>query len=259
MTKVVNEETAVAIKEQHEVSTEVEVLLGYEDEDQSDIIIPRVKMIQSLSPERKDKTADEGDIINSLTLEKLNGSNFIPIFKFSNNIDWIPRDEGGGFKCKANDGKRGVDLEGNMKLCKQCKRNEFDNTKQGKDAFPQCTKYMNFFGFVEGQAIPIILSFAKTNYGEGKKLFSLCKVTMQNMFNHKYTFVAKEMKRNGNEWFNIDITQAGPTTKEERQRALDYYHNFKDLQFKYDEEESSREPNSASDEASEEEVANAEI
>ena len=59
--------------------------MGFEDEEAGDVIIPRVKVIQTLSPERKEKQADEGDIINSLTKEKLNGKVFIPAFKFNNN------------------------------------------------------------------------------------------------------------------------------------------------------------------------------
>ena len=72
--------------------------MGFEDEDAGDVIIPRVKVIQTLSPERKDKIAEEGDIINSLTKEKLNGRVFIPVFKFNNNVWWKDRSEGGGIQ-----------------------------------------------------------------------------------------------------------------------------------------------------------------
>ena len=70
--------------------------MGFEDEEAGDVIIPRVKVIQALSPERKDKIADEGDIINSLTKEKLNDKTFVPVFKFNNNVWWRDRSEGGG-------------------------------------------------------------------------------------------------------------------------------------------------------------------
>ena len=157
--------------------------MGFEDEDAGDVIIPRVKVIQTLSPERKDKIAEEGDIINSLTKEKLNGKVFIPVFKFNNNVWWKDRSEGGGIQCMARDGKVGSTSDGSTVLCTQCRRCEFDNSKTGKDSLPTCTKYINFFGFFEGERMPIILSFSKTSYNEGKKLYSLAKVTMQNMFN----------------------------------------------------------------------------
>ena len=54
-----------------------------------------------------EKIADEGDIINSLTKEKLNGKKFIPVFKFNNNVWWRDRNDGGGINCIAQDGKMG--------------------------------------------------------------------------------------------------------------------------------------------------------
>lgn len=209
--------------------------LGFEDEDSGDMIIPRVKVINALSPERKDKVADEGDIINSLTKEKVNGFMFIPVFKFNNNICWIPRNEGGGIKCIARDGKKGTDIAGKSLLCASCRRCEFDNSKQGKEAIPTCTKYINFFGFFSGSRIPIILSFAKTNYAEGKKLYSLAKVTMQNMFNYGYTLQSKQISKNGNEWYIISVAAAGPTSDEDRAFALQLYKAYRNnMSFRYD-------------------------
>ncbi len=204
-----------------------EVPMGFEDEEAGDMIIPRVKIVQSLSPERKEKVAEEGDIINSLTKEKLNGKVFIPVFKFNNNIDWRERADGGGMLCIARDGKVGEASDGTHLLCVTCKRCDFDNTKQGKDALPKCTKYINFFGFLAGERMPIILSFAKTNYNEGKKLYSLAKVTMQNMWNYGYALNEKTMAKNGNEWFIINTTPVGATSDDDKEFALGLYKSFR--------------------------------
>lgn len=201
--------------------------LGYEDEEPGDMIIPRVKVINALSPERKEKKADEGDIINSLTCDKLNGKTFVPVFKFNNNIDWKDRSEGGGIRCIARDGRCGVTSDGSTAMCASCKRCEFDNTKQGKEALPKCTKYINFFGFFAGERIPVILSFAKTNYNEGKKLYSLAKVTMQNMWHHGYVLSEKKMAKANNEWYNIQAVAAGPTNTEDRAYATELYKSFR--------------------------------
>jgi len=209
------------------IATATDAPLGFEDEDPTDMIVPRIKVIQTLSPERKDKEADEGDIINSLTKEKYNGKTFIPVFKFNNNVDWRDRSEGGGILCIARDGKVGERSDGSRQLCASCKRCDFDNTKQGKEALPKCTKYINFFGFFEGERMPIILSFAKTNYNEGKKLYSLAKVTMQNMFNYGYTLNEKTMAKGGNEWYIITASPAGATSNEDREYATSLYHSFR--------------------------------
>lgn len=214
------------------------VPMGFEDEEAGDMIIPRIKVIQTLSPERKDKIAEEGDIINSLTKEKLNGKKFIPVFKFNNNIDWKDRSDGGGILCIARDGKVGEKSDGTKLMCVACKRCEFDNTKQGKDAIPKCTKYINFFGFFEGERMPIILSFAKTSYNEGKKLYSLAKVTMQNMWNYGYTLTEKLQAKNGNEWYIITATPAGASSEEDREFGLSlfkaYRNSLNDLAFDLD-------------------------
>lgn len=210
-----------------EVSMQVEAPMGFEDEEAGDMIIPRIKIVQTLSPERKDKLAEEGNIINSLTKEKLNGKVFIPVFKFNNNIDWIDRSEGGGIRCMAKDGKLGEKSDGTKVMCASCKRCEFDNTKQGKDAAPKCTKYINFFGFFAGERMPIILSFSKTSYNEGKKLYSLAKVTMQNMWNYGYALNEKLLAKNGNEWYIITATPNGATDADDREFGLALYKMYR--------------------------------
>jgi hypothetical protein len=217
---VVKEETT-------ELANQTGMPLGFEDDDANDMIIPRVKVIQTLSPERKDKIANEGDIINSLTKEKLNGKVFIPVFKFNNNIWWRDRSEGGGIRCIARDGKLGTMSDGTTLLCASCKRCEFDNTKQGKESLPTCTKYINFFGFFAGERMPIILSFAKTSYNEGKKLYSLAKVTMQNMWNYGYTLNEKLQAKGGNEWFICVPTPAGATEESDREFGLSLYKMYR--------------------------------
>ena len=201
--------------------------LGFEDEDAGDVIIPRIKVVQTLSPEAKEKIAEEGDIINSLTKERYNGRVFVPVFKFNSHIDWIDRADGGGIRCIARDGKVGEQSDGKRVVCTQCRRCEFDNSKQGREAVPKCTKYINFFGFFEGERMPIILSFAKTNFNEGKKLYSLAKVTMQNMWNHGYVLKEKQMSKNNNDWFIITVTPNGATSDEDRAFAITLYQGFR--------------------------------
>lgn len=214
--------------------------LGFEEEEADDVIIPRVKVIQTLSPERKDKVAEEGDIINSLTKERLNGKVFIPVFKFNNNVWWKDRSEGGGIQCMARDGKVGTLSDGTTQLCSVCRRCEFDNTKQGKEALPTCTKYINFFGFFAGERMPIILSFSKTCYNEGKKLYSLAKVTMQNMWNFGYRLDEKMLAKAGNEWYVPSMTAAGPTDEADREFALNlfkaYRNKMQDVAYDMDEQ-----------------------
>lgn len=209
------------------LATQNSTPMGFEDENEGDMIIPRIKVINALSPECKDRSADEGDILNSLTKDKLNSLVFIPVFKFNSNILWKPRNEGGGISCHARDGKTGNVSDGTTLICNACRKNEFDNTKTGRESFPTCTKYINFFGFIAGERIPIILSFSKTNYNEGKKMYSLAKVTMQNMWHYGYTLDSKKLAKNGNEWYNIVVAAAGASTDEDRAFGTQLYQSFR--------------------------------
>lgn len=225
-------------KEQEDLALQTGTPMGFEDEDADDVIVPRVKVIQTLSPECRAREADEGDIINSLTKEKLNGKVFVPVFKFNNNVWWRDRSDGGGIQCIARDGRNGQLSDGTLMTCAQCRRCEFDNTKQGREAMPTCTKYINFFGFFAGERAPIILSFSKTCYNEGKKLYSLAKVTMQNMWNFGYTLNEKKMAKSGNEWFVPVMAAAGPTSAEDREFGLALYKmyrsNIQDMAYDMD-------------------------
>lgn len=224
----------IEVKNQSMLATQSEAPMGFEDEDEDDVIVPRIKIVNALSPERKEKLADEGDIINSLTKEKYTGKVFIPVFKFTNVIKWKDRADGGGIEAISRDGKIMVPMDGGAPY-PVGKLAEFDNSKQGKDAIPTHVKYMNFFGFFEGERMPIVLSFAKTNYAEGKKLFSLAKVQMQNMWNFGYALNPKAMSKAGNDWFNISVAPAGPTSEEDREFALNVYQMFKGkMDFAFD-------------------------
>ena len=86
---------------------------------------------------------------------------------------------------------------------------------------------INFFGFFEGERMPIILSFGKTNFNEGKKLYSLAKVTMQNMWNYGYVLNEKLQAKGGNEWYIIVPVAAGASNDEDRAFAHELYTSFR--------------------------------
>lgn len=240
-------------------ATQSDAPMGFEDEDDGDFIVPRIKIVNTLSPERKDKIAEEGDIINSLTKEKLNGKVFIPVFKFNNNIWWKPRAEGGGILCIARDGKLGQMSDGTTLLCATCRKCEFDNTKQGREAIPVCTKYINFFGFFAGERMPIILSFSKTGFSEGKKLYSLAKVTMQNMWHYGYTLGNKLMSKAGNDWYNIVVSAAGASSEADRAYGLQLFQTFRNRELKFDIDDTQDSDNTGPSMASESALENTEF
>jgi len=199
------------------------VAYGFEETKSEDILIPRVKVINALSPERIEGTANEGDILNSLTKEALNGKRFIPIKQYYSNIEWNPdRNADTRIFCRSSDGRIGFNGT-NTLVCANCKRNQFDNTKTGKDSQPKCTAYLNFLGFFEGSPMPVILSFAKTNYNEGKKMLSIAKSLRASLWNYAYTLSSKKITKDRNTWYIITPMMAGDTDIATRTLAFELY------------------------------------
>lgn len=200
-------------------------IMGFEETKAEDIIIPRIKVINALSPERQEGIAQEGDVINSLTKETVIGKKFIPIKQYYSNIEWAERGADSRIICRSFDGRIGEDENG-AKACAQCKRNQFDNTKQGKEAQPKCTAYLNFLGFFEGEPMPVVLSFAKTNYNEGKKLLSIARSLRTSIWNYGYLLKSQKVTKDRNAWYNISIALAGETSQEDRQLAYQLYKTY---------------------------------
>lgn len=214
---------------------------GFEDSNQEDIVIPRLKVINALSPERKDKIAEEGDIVNSLTKEIIGSTDrFVPVKQYYTNIEWNPdRDGDQRIFCRSFDGRIGTDFEGITYACATCKKNKFDNTKEGKEAQPSCTSYMNFLGFMVGNPMPLILSFAKTNYNEGKKMLSIAKSLMKSIWSYGYILEGKEITKGKNSWFIITSKLAEPTDAATQAMAVQIFKTVAAMPINADYEDAS--------------------
>lgn len=205
---------------------------GFEETDSKDIVIPRIKVINALSPERIDGKNEEGDLINSLTGEDVKGKRFIPVKQYYSNIHWNPdRDAEPRMFCRSFDGRVGQNDDG-VCVCSQCRKNQFDNTKTGKDAQPQCTSYLNFLGFFEDSPMPVVLSFARTNYNEGRKMLSIAKSMRTAIWNYAYVIDTTLVTKGKNRWYNMVPAMAGPTTTEQRALAFDFFNSINVTEIK---------------------------
>lgn len=213
------------------------LIYGFEETRNEDIIIPRIKVINALSPERQDGLAAEGDVINSLTVESVVGKKFIPIKQYYSNIWWNPdRNADNRVICRSLDGRIG-NGEGVTLGCAQCKKNQWDNSKMGKDAQPICTSYLNFLGFFENEPMPVVLSFAKTNYNEGKKMLSMARSLRASLWDYSYALEGKKVSKDRNTWYNISISLTGETTPEQRALAFELYKSYEGMSINTDYED----------------------
>jgi hypothetical protein len=219
MTKDKETKKEVAPKASTEVAKPEHAPRGFEHEDTSDLLLPRVELLQGLSPAVQQGKGKAGDIVDNVGKQPFATDIFIPIAMHRKYIKWIPRDEGGGIEYQTTD------------------RNDprvKEDTKWGAHGEkPSCTAYMNFLILMEGQMLPTVLSFAMTNYNTGKKLYTLCKMTGQDMWMHKYKLSSLSRTNNMGTWHVFEVDEAGKTGEREIAIAEQLYHSFatRDLNF----------------------------
>lgn len=224
-------------KESTEVATQSQGRGFEEPIDRSDILIPRAKKIEAMSPEAEEGIP-QGSIINSITKEIL-PENFIPVFFFKNWIRFNPRDKSKpGFDQSFGPGD--IIYRTNDASDERLKS---DGVWQG-DTAPLATAFLNFFSIFEGVEVPIIVSFCNTNYKSGKTLLSLARFAGGDMFARKYKLTAKSKQNDLGKFFVLNVAMAGKPTDEEYKLAERYYNDFrgKDIQVHEEEPEKTEVP-----------------
>ena len=215
---------------------------GSENVEVTDIIMPRVKLMQALSPEVEKGVAQVGTLINSLTGECFGSSCvFIPIKHAKSRIHWKSKDEGGGIICAAMDAKTpsNSDIAQN---CINCKLKDWDNgAKVKKDKAPKCTLYYNFIVVLEGVADPIMLSMEKTKVPTARRLISLSTIKHNgkdlDMFAKKYKLSIKKDYKESNMYYNYEVDPVGFVTEAEFRNAEAIYNQFKDKNVKVEQDD----------------------
>lgn len=228
-------ETNIAKTQNTEIAKAQAPRRGFEEEtSREDLIIPRVKLLQPLSPEvvEKPKEFQGGLLINSLTLEVL-PEYFIPIFKFTNWIRWNPRD--------ANKPGFHPDFPPGEMLWRS--DDPFDPRVQDEGKFgpngepPLATKFLNFFSIFPGVPMPIIVSFSKTSFKAGKQLMSLAQFSQGDMFSKKYKLSSKLEKNDQYSFWVLTVEQAGKASDEEYAQAEGLWKEFHSKKIKVHDEE----------------------
>lgn len=149
---------------------------------QEDLIIPRAKLIQALSPEITEGLGVKpGAIINSLTKEVL-PDEFIPVFMFKNFIRFNPRSKADPSFDPAYEPGAVIWKSTDPEDPKVVAETRFGPNGEK----PIATTFLNFFSYFPGVPMPVIVSFSKTSYRAGKQLLSLAKFCGGDMFSRKY-------------------------------------------------------------------------
>lgn len=213
-----------------------------------EVTLPRASLMQLTSQAVKESSDDTpvkaGTIINSLT-KKVLPLKFVPIFKFTNFIQWNPR--------KTSDPNFNKDYQPGEMIFQtvnvkdaRCQQSDdlypdgYLQFSKNSDA-PKVTRYMNFLCYFEGNGLPLILSFAKTSMKGGTNLNSLMKMYGGNVWDYKYQLTIRCKDGQEGSYYIMDVQPGSQVSPEEKiigKLWFDMFHN-KDLNIDVDQESAS--------------------
>lgn len=177
------------------------------------ITIPRVRLLQGLSPEVKNdaKNFAAGMIINSITKEVLPRT-FIPLVKMP--TTWV--------RFNARDRKSPAfvpEFEAGAMIWRSDDPNDPRVKEQAawgpNNEPPLAIEFMNFLCYFEGFTLPAVLSFSRSSYAAGKEFFTMSFGFGGAMYSRKYELTAHQQSRGDMSWYAFQTRSAGKCTPDE--------------------------------------------
>ena len=179
----------------------------------SDLRLPRVALLQALSPMVTADQAKAGQFINSLTQEVLvEPVVFTPVFIFKNVIKYRPRTEGGGIIYKTMDFTPEV-----------VKDVSWDGTNK-----PVATQFINAVTLVQGQDIPLIISFCNTSFKTGQDLLTLVQLSGQ-AWKYNYILEANKVSNSKGTFYVLRVKRGKLSDADTVIAAASLYENVKGM------------------------------
>ena len=202
------------------------VVPGAEEEEPEDFVIPRLRLLQSVSTEVEDGTSKVGVIMHSVSGEEWeNGLEFIPICLRKTRILFDQDNLKGAPLCFAPDGKR--NREGFLCL-REC---PFDDAHLWKNSQPpRCARGMNFPCLIlkDGKLTGDFASatFAKSSTQAGQKLVYCRKISGLPYWAFVYKLYSQKRKFQKGLAYIFEVTQIRKTTLDEQRIAEHIYESI---------------------------------
>lgn len=192
---------------------------GFENLEREDLILPRLALLQPLSPEVVEGGNKAGTLHLPLANRNFGGTITVtPVLHFRSRVKWFPKDDGGGQDCASNDAKVPRDPNKYSATCSACPHHEWTkNAKTGKDAGPSCTLYENFIVLINDELEPVIVPMGVTKAKVARKFFSMMALKGGDMFDNSYKLgTVQEKNDKGQSYFNYVVTDIAKRTDEKR-------------------------------------------
>jgi len=201
---------------------------GLEELNQQDLVIPRLALCQSMSPQRKKGNAlyiedlEEGQFFNTVTREIYGEGplDVTPLFVFKSRIFFLPMESGGGIRCLSPDGQHCALNNGGP-----CTRDTFgaDGTK------PDCSILYNYPVVIHGRPLePLVVSLKSAGVKVAKTWNSMMRLRGGPVFSGIYRMEAViDKNKAGQEYYQLSFSNMGRVTPEFFAEALKLYTNLK--------------------------------
>lgn len=178
----------------------------YGELDSSDIIVPRITVLQGLSPEVSQGLGTPGNFfIQGLNMVMGKQIEFVVLMRNKTRIRWVPINEGGGILCRSFDSKKGEGNPGGD--CAACPLKEWSGATA-----PACDVYENVIVRLRGSddMIPMVLSGSRTKLKPIKQLNTLLMMQMQKgrpLYTKSYiATVVEKANKGGLKYFSLSIS-----------------------------------------------------
>lgn len=225
----------------------------YGDMDSNDITIPRIVILQGLSPEVSEGRGKPGEFFikgleRNLTAKPLE---IVVLLRNKSRIRWQDLQLGGGILCRSFDAKHGIGNPGGT--CEACPLSQWEMSSDNKSGRPGCDLYQNLIVVIrqDEEWLPMAISGNRTKLKALKNLNSLLMVELAKnrpLFAKAYQLESKQDKNSkGMAYFTYRVSPANGNAMlpdKEQLRAFDLYTSLKGKKIDIVQEQDKEEPTS---------------
>lgn len=210
----------------------------YGEMDSNDITIPRIVILQGLSPEVSEGRGKPGEFFIK-GLERNLGAKPVEIVVLLRNksrIRWQDLQLGGGILCRSFDAREGTGDPGGK--CETCPFSQWEMSAENKSGRPGCDMYQNLIVVLrqDQEWMPMAISGNRSKLKALKNLNSLLMVELAKqrpLFSKSYLIEPKDASNaKGLRYFTYRVSPANDNAMMPASEQLRAYDLFKSLQGK---------------------------
>ncbi len=209
---------------------------GLENMERGDMVLPRLGLCQSNSPQRSKQNPKfisgiaEGNYFNSVTRQNYGERvRLVPLLFYKSRILFRPYEEKGGILCQAQDAKMGTGNPGGE--CFKCPKSMF--SKDGEA--PECNIFFNYAALVlPERGLPgadglVVFSLKSTGLKAAREWNSIIRLKNTDIFAGVYELTSTEQSNDIGHWYQPVIAPAGWVAQELYKMAKDAYLSVREV------------------------------